>query len=67
MSEKQVLTAWQRLTQLRNEIKVNKSIKNDLVISCIEPNKYRSVKPLEVKYDLAFLANQVVVDQMVLE
>jgi hypothetical protein len=65
MSEKQVLTAWQRLTQLRNEIKVNKSIKNDFgnfMYRNLEQIQ-EALKPLEVKYNLAFpYTTQVVVD-----
>lgn len=65
MSEKQVLTAWQRLLQLRNEIKVNKSIKNDFgkfMYRNLEQIQ-EALKPLEIKYNLAFpYTTQVVVD-----
>ena len=65
MSEKQVLNAWQRLTQLRNEIKVNKSIKNDFgkfMYRNLEQIQ-EALKPLEIKYNLAFpYTTQVVVD-----
>ena len=65
MSEKQVLTAWQRLAQLRNEIKVNKSIKNDFgkfMYRNLEQIQ-EALKPLEIKYNLAFpYTTQVVVD-----
>jgi len=65
MSEKQVLTAWQRLTQLRNEIKVNKTIFNkygNFMYRNLEQIQ-EALKPLEVKYDLAFpYTTQVVVD-----
>jgi len=65
MSEKQVLTAWQRLTQLRNEIKVNKTIFNkygNFMYRNLEQIQ-EALKPLEVTYDLAFpYTTQVVVD-----
>lgn len=65
MSEKQVLTAWQRLSQLRNEIKVNKSIKNDFgkfMYRNLEQIQ-EALKPFEIKYNLAFpYTTQVVVD-----
>ena len=65
MSEKQVLNAWQRLAQLRNEIKVNKSIKNDFgkfMYRNLEQIQ-EALKPLEIKYNLAFpYTTQVVVD-----